>query len=338
MPIIINVKGYGQVQFPDGTSKEEMEFALSQLPSKDAAASDDEFLPPLPPTSQSEASKRAEKIEYGLAGAGLGALGAGAVAIGQGALGSARALGRASEEGRLAAQAAMQTAAQAPESAGVVRHIPESSGFANWARKMARDLPYNIAESAESMRKTDPRGAQALIDEDIRRMQKIREMGEGKMRLMGQGPTQLMVNPEIIEERAAKIAQPLAKGATGLDAVASIFQRMLQNPIFRYLAPPLALGSAGMDIADIVQRQREVDPNRVEQALSGLSAAGALTSLAAPAVGLPMMAIPPVVRGYREHERLMQTDPEYAEKYQRAFSGLGQARRFPRPTDVLPNQ
>jgi hypothetical protein len=40
-----------------------------------------------------------------------------------------------------------------------------------------------------------------------------------------------------------------------------------------------------------------------------------------PAAGISMMAVPPIARGYREHQRLMQTDPEYAGEYQQAFSG-----------------
>jgi len=103
----------------------------------------------------------------------------------------------------------------------------------------------------------------------------------------------------------------------------------------RYVAPPLALGEAGYEGVRAYQEATKPEPDYREAALSGLGAAGALTSLAAPMVGLPMMAIPPVVRGVREHRQLMETDPEYAEKYERAFAGMGQARRFPKPEEIM---
>lgn len=127
----------------------------------------------------------------------------------------------------------------------------------------------------------------------------------------------------VLEQLTAKFGQ---MAETGLRALGTIG---------KYAVPPLALGEAGYEGVKAYQEATKPEPDYGEVALSGLGAAGALTSLAAPMVGLPMMAIPPVVRGYREHERLMQTDPEYAEKYERAFAGMGQARRFPKPEEIM---
>ena len=120
----------------------------------------------------------------------------------------------------IAAQAARTPAAAAPPPATPAqvapvtppeppsRKVPGSSGAANWTRVMGQDIPHVIAESAESMRASDPRGGQALINRDIEAMRRIREMGLGGYQLSGSGSSQLMLPPEAAAARPAPPPPP----------------------------------------------------------------------------------------------------------------------------------
>lgn len=96
------------------------------------------------------------------------------------------------------------------DAAAASRKVPGSSGAANWTRAMGQDVPDVLAESAESMRKTDPRGGQAIIDRDIAAKQKIQQMGAGDYKLSGQGKGQLMLPPDVAAERTAGFDKELA--------------------------------------------------------------------------------------------------------------------------------
>ena len=134
--------------------------------------------------------------------------------------------------------------------------------------------------------------------------------------------------------------ESLPKPPTKLESVTAKLSQMAEaglgvlKPLAKYAGAPFALGEAGFEGVKAYQEATKPEPQYGEAALSGLSAAGALTSLANPPVGLTMMAVPPLVRGYQEHQRLMETDPEYAQRYQQAFSGMGGIRRFPKPEDM----
>ena len=109
------------------------------------------------------------------------------------------------------------SAKQPPAAAGVVddaaaasRKVPGSSGAANWTRAMADDVPDVIAESATSMRKTDPTGGQALIDKDVAARQKLSQMGLSDYELSGQGKGQLALPKDVAAERTAGFDKELA--------------------------------------------------------------------------------------------------------------------------------
>lgn len=105
------------------------------------------------------------------------------------------------------------TAKQAPSVVEEVpgRKVPGSSGAANWARKMADEIPDVIAESATSMRKADVTGAQALIDRDVAARQKLYQMGLGDYQLSGRGETQLALPKDVAEARNLSYEQELAR-------------------------------------------------------------------------------------------------------------------------------
>ena len=114
------------------------------------------------------------------------------------------AVNQAAREAAKTAPAVISEAVEAMPS----RTVPGASGAQNWARAMAtQELPESLIEQVETMRKTGPGGAQRLIDEDLARLQKIKELGEGKQRLVGQGRGQLMLPPEEAARLEAEMAE-----------------------------------------------------------------------------------------------------------------------------------
>jgi hypothetical protein len=96
------------------------------------------------------------------------------------------------------------------DAAAASRKVPGSSGHANWTRAMADEVPDVIAESATSMRKTDPTGGQALIDKDVAARQKLEKMGLSDYELSGRGTSQLALPKDVAAERAVGFEQELA--------------------------------------------------------------------------------------------------------------------------------
>lgn len=286
-------------------------------------------------TSSPPTQPALERAVYGTLGAGVGAA-AGAYQVKEPFL---RARMQRIEEqemrreaGRIKAQQAARAAqaatevppvgAKPPSPLEVVRNIPESSGAANWARRMAKNLPYAVAESAESMRKSDPTGAQALIDKDIAAVQKLTEAGLSPERfpLTAHGPGQLAVPAlelerlnaeqaakaaaeqaarEAAEQAALKAAQP--PKLSGLEQITQMYRDMMKRiPAPVKFAGPIAGGvGAGLDIATLKEQMalppEERDPASMVGAGMGL-AGGAMSltgaglipglalSLSAPAV------------------------------------------------------
>jgi len=79
-------------------------------------------------------------------------------------------------------------------------------GAQKWVQSLGNEVPYKVAAQAETMDKVSPRGGQTLINQDAAAMEKIRQMGEGRQRLIGEGMGQMMVPPEVAEERARAAA------------------------------------------------------------------------------------------------------------------------------------
>lgn len=184
----------------------------------------------------------------------------------------------------------------------------------NWAG-MERPGVGGVPEGAQRYQLTKP--AEKTVREKI-----WKRWGDRPLNIQGYLES-LPKTPTTLENVTAKLGQMAESGL-----------KVLQ-PVAKYVGAPFALGEAGFEGVKAYQEATKPEPNYGEAGLSGLSAAGALTSLVNPPVGLTMMAVPPLVRGYQEHQRLMETDPEYAQKYQQAFSGMGGIRRFPKPDELF---
>jgi hypothetical protein len=114
------------------------------------------------------------------------------------------AANQALREASRAAPAAVADVADAVPS----RTVQGASGAQNWARAMAtQELPESLIDQVQTMRKTGEGGAQRLIDEDLARLQKIKELGDAEHRLVGEGRGQLMLPPD----EAARVEQELAQ-------------------------------------------------------------------------------------------------------------------------------
>jgi hypothetical protein len=120
----------------------------------------------------------------------------------------------ARQEVSAANQALREASRAAPAAvADVVDAVPSrtvqgASGAQNWARAMAtQELPESLIDQVQTMRKTGEGGAQRLIDEDLARLQKIKELGDAEHRLVGEGRGQLMLPPD----EAARVEQELAQ-------------------------------------------------------------------------------------------------------------------------------
>lgn len=168
----------------------------------------------------------------------------------------------------------------APAASPVVRNVPGSSGAANWTRAMGQNIPDVLAESAESMRKTDPRGGQAIIDRDMANMQKIRGMGLGNYSLSGSGTSQFMLPPEVAANRPPPPqppAPPQPKGPSVLSRLQSGYRQAF--PVGKTSLSG-ALGGLGMaEGARETQRRYEED-DMLGALLAGLGtvgSAGAMT-------------------------------------------------------------
>ena len=168
----------------------------------------------------------------------------------------------------------------APAASPVVRNVPGSSGAANWTRAMGQNIPDVLAESAESMRKTDPRGGQAIIDRDIANMQKIRGMSAGNFQLSGSGTSQFMLPPEVAESRPPPPqppASPQPKGPGVLSRVQSGLRQAF--PIGKTSALG-ALGGLGMAEGARETGRRLQEDDMLGALLAGLGtvgSAGAMT-------------------------------------------------------------
>ena len=131
------------------------------------------------------------------------------------------------------------------------RTVPGASGAQNWARAMAsQQLPEAVVEQVDTMRKTGPGGAQRLIDEDLARMQKIKELGGGQYKLTGEGRGQLMLPPE----EAARLEAQAAARASQQSAQQAQAAQIAEQ---RRLAAQGKVREAGQQVSGLNQKLRE---------------------------------------------------------------------------------
>ncbi len=164
--------------------------------------------------------------------------------------------------------------------AGASRKVPGSSGAANWVRAMGQDVPDVIAETAENMRKDNPKGGQAIIDRDVAAKQKIQQLGAGDYKLTGQGKGQLMLPPELAGERSSAMERELAERQARETAERT---RLAQQEEARRIAAQQRVEAArrarqqageARQQADQAARQARTQQAATQRAQSGVNVAG----------------------------------------------------------------
>jgi hypothetical protein len=87
---------------------------------------------------------------------------------------------------------------------------PQLKGAQKWVQSLGNQVPYAVAEQAETMDKVRATGGQSLLNKDAEAMAKIRGMGEGRFQLTGEGRGQLMLPPGVADQAAQQQAQAAA--------------------------------------------------------------------------------------------------------------------------------
>jgi len=213
----------------------------------------------------------------------------------------------------------------APTTPGAINvKVPGEPGPVNWARQaagMEHELPQKLLSKVESMRKGEPTGAQFLIDEDLKKLEKIKQLGGGEYQLSGSGKGQLMLPPDeaarkteettqraqqAAKQRAERLmkAEELrkaeaAKAAEAAGAPKEVAKRAVQktgNVMHKatsgFVANPLLRAAtgfgAGYGISDAAQRAEKGDYGRA--AISGLGALGDIATMTRHPIAMPIGA------------------------------------------------
>lgn len=315
MPIIVNVKGFGEVEFPDGTSQKEIEAALKKFP-KNIGDEENEIA----------------KYQAQLAGAGLGAAYSFGVPAMQTIVGKAGEAyrGGVPPAGPSAPSTAPSTAPAAAPAAPAGASAP--AGGLPRAEEVIKDAGYlkkgstgsQVYNFAKSLGFTDIEAAdfvkRGMTSSDVyelsqtqrsggfRKVESIaptetwRESGRGGIMLQeqgaGQGPKAQFIQQvagstpsqaPTLRQLPPKVPVPEAK-IPPLERVTNLYRQMMESPIargagaaMRVAAPPLALASAFGQAHDIYTEQQKEEEER-DRLTQALAAAGLL--------GTGMMMIP----------------------------------------------
>lgn len=283
MPIIVNVKGFGEVEFPDGTSQKEIEDALKKFP-KNIGEEDD-----------------MARFQAQLAGAGLGA------AYSFGVPAAQTIAGKVGESFRSKMPPAPPSAAPTAPSAQpdiareILRERPPieptgGRGTYNWGRRFGLS-PIEAARAAEMGRNVAESGAQNLIDLKSAQEPRVQQLlpGAKQTQLGVYVPTEETRGRSFVQQPGGELrelpaARPVPTGLSPLEKVSRLYHQMMETPIakgagaaMRVAAPPLALASAFGQAHDIYteQQQEAEERDRIKQLLA---AAGIL--------GTGMMMVP----------------------------------------------
>jgi len=139
--------------------------------------------------------------------------------------------------------------------------VEGASGASNWMRAMAGEghqLPEGVLARATDMTKASPTGGQALINEDLARLEKIKQLGAGQYQLAGQGRGQLMLPPDVAGQVNTQAAAQEAAAAAQQRQVAQDALKILNPQIAATQAEIAKLQSMGKDVSNYTRRLDEL--------------------------------------------------------------------------------
>lgn len=139
--------------------------------------------------------------------------------------------------------------------------VEGASAASNWMRAMAGEghqLPESVLAQATDMTKASPTGGQALINEDLARLEKIKQIGGSQYQLAGQGRGQLMLPPQAAAEVTAQQAAQQAATAAQQAEVAKDALKIIQPQIASVQAEISRLSALGRDVSTYTRRLEEL--------------------------------------------------------------------------------
>lgn len=235
--------------------------------------------------------------------------------------GAAKFLGKAAEEGRLAADIRAgfgpRQMPPAPLGGSMAPGIAQESTQANRILQgttepdfgttgRARQSGYNIETAQQAARAKQ----QA---QNIGALQRSGILSQTAPDVLAKAPGMTATPSGVVYPRtspsAPPIPEPPSKGA--LEKVTGIFERMMEptskvrtigGTVFRYAAPPLAGLQAGSEIGSMIHEAGKEKPDYVKMGLSGLGALGAGMSAfpGTAGIGIPLAIGAPAIQRFRE--------------------------------------
>lgn len=285
-----------------------------------------EFSPP--PSTAEEADLQAEVDKFDenvarsrgqLVGGALGTAETARRAIAPAAKNVARFLGKASEEGRLAADmkaGVVPRGTPAPLSGGMAPNLAADATAANRILQGTTDLESGTTGRARQQGYNIETAQQAARAKEAARnigaLQRQGVVAQTAPEVFAKAPGMTSSPSGVVYPRSAPAAKPVPpKG--GLDEVTRLFREMIEpgsklrtfgGTAMRYGAPPLALAQAGSELASMSQEGSKESPDYLKMGLSGLGALGAGMSMfpATAPVGIPLAITAPLVQYLRENK------------------------------------
>jgi len=154
---------------------------------------------------------------------------------------------------------ALDDLAQAGRASGP--KVEGASGAANWMRSMAgqgHQLPESVIAQVTDMTKSSPTGGQSLINQDLARLEKIKQLGGSQYQLAGQGRGQLMLPPQEAGMVNAQVAAQEAAVAAEQTRIAKDALKIIQPQIATVQAEINRLQSMGRDVSAFTRRLEEL--------------------------------------------------------------------------------
>ncbi len=285
-----------------------------------------EFAPPPSSVDQSNLQAEVDKFDEDVArsrgqlvGGALGAAETGRRAIAPAAKNVARFLGKAAEEGRIAADAKAGFAprgAPAPLGGGMAPNLAADATAANRILQGTTDVDTGTTGRARMQGFNVETAQQAARAKEAARnigaLQRQGMVAQSAPDLFAKAPGMTSSPSGVLYPRSAPAAKPVPP-KSGLDEVTKIFRQMIEpgsklrtfgGTAMRYGAPPLALAQAGSELASMSQEGSKESPDYMKMGLSGLGALGAGMSMfpATAPVGIPLAVTAPLIQYLRENK------------------------------------
>jgi hypothetical protein len=181
--------------------------------------------------------------------------------------------------------------------------LPGESANLNYTRAEAgqnQRVPFAVQSAATNYRKDNPTGAHFLIGQDEANEQKQKNIGLGGYQFSGEGKQEMILPPEVAEERNKKLAR-----LTPMQKMAIIKERLINKLPDRL--SPLANAFGVANFQDMANRLEQTPPDITGAAISGLGGVGSLATYVpykpVSVAGRVVSLGAPALNAYRDEEK-----------------------------------